>query len=37
MKYLNFFTDGKILALVEGSPIEDIDRVEKELGLSLTS
>ncbi len=31
MKYLNFFTDEKALAYVIGSPIEDINRVEKEL------
>jgi hypothetical protein len=35
MKYLNFFDDEKALAYVVGSPIEDIDRLEKELGVKI--
>ena len=35
MKYLNFFTDERALDWIKGSPIEDIDRVEKELGIRI--
>ena len=35
MKYLNFVKDKKALAYVVGSPVEDIDRVEKELGVRI--
>jgi len=35
MKYLHFFDDKKALAYVEGSPVEDIDRLEEELGVRI--
>jgi hypothetical protein len=35
MKYLSFIEDKKALAYVVGSPIEDIDRLEKDLGVRI--
>jgi hypothetical protein len=35
MKYLNFVTDKKALDYVTGSPVADIDRVEKNWALEL--
>jgi hypothetical protein len=35
MKYLNFVTDKKALDYVTGSPVADIDFVEKELGIRI--
>lgn len=35
MKYLNFIEDKKVLAHIVGSPMEDIEQLEKELGLTI--
>jgi len=35
MKYLNFFNDEKVLSCVEGSSVEEVDRLEKELGVRI--
>ena len=35
MKHLNFIEDKKVLAHIAGSPIEDIERLEKELGVRI--
>jgi hypothetical protein len=35
MKYLNFFNDERALSYIEGSAVEEVDRLEKELGVRI--
>jgi len=35
MKYLDFFNDERVISYVEGSSVEEVDRLENELGVRI--